>query len=1054
MWRVPRLPKLVWLLMAFRKGIYAELMPTVDSFGMSAPQTLDSYDGLQVAQTASASICTSPLGVIGSIPVSEWCNSTADPATVQDSLTLRDNGDSTAAYVAIIGGTTKSGSLTPSSPIQYLYGKTCTFLYMSTVLVQIRRVSASFTTNNIQLWLSKLGVGNIQALTGSLTVYVDHTPLPIPPSISPNFFSSLTLASAIVVLECQNCVTSPNTRPTGPSALVSLPGLTRMRQFWNWATRNSGPTSVIVQGTAFPTFVPTLPNLLCSPGLLIILDNRQLTSLNGLVQLNTTLRPGPTVQIQRNPLLTSPSSVSALLPLAGCVAAGSVSPLTSQIAIQTTQCLASCWPQYCSYVRTGACAACSPPPASIPPPPPAPPPPASCVARTPFQGVVCGSLTQSTLIYVIDNGDGTCTASFQSGSTARLVSCTSSLFGKVCDTIQASVVLVFSRRSAATPYVQLMQTWLNGMGIGSASIIAQPLTIYVDHKLSVPVPQYIQPDFYRSLTQVGALVVSECNGCSANPNTAPAAPALLALPGLINIRQTQDFTSGGGVLGSLILQNTAMQNLLSFQGLVCPPGFVNIVGNRQLSSFLGLQKLSYPTFSPGVAFRAVNNSLTDPSSIQQIRVMAGCPSGTTSPQLSGVSISTPGCAINCWNRYCAFANTGQCPSCASPPPPPPPAAPKPPPPLPPPPPPPSPPPPSPPAPPPPSPPPPTPPRPSPPPPPPPPPPQPSPPPPSPPPPPPPSPSPPPPPPSPSPPPPPEPSPPPPAPSPPPPPITCPPDPFVNLPPADCNPLDSVLVVIDGGDGTCAVLEGANVDVPLGDCTFNVFGGTDCTVLGADLFIFAANVQNLDASQYVAPDFQKYFAAIGIGNIIALSSINLEPPSFLVPPLPSPPAGTVINIADTLPNLLYATAGGLAVSAFGNAPLSYSFNGFPRSIVYARDNILVSDVSTSDLSFLSNVVCAPATLTIGQFGNSQLTSLSGLNVWPEGLLQKVGVLNNPLLLQQGFEPLGALLQCEAGTSPQTISMVGVNPVECNQLLSDLTQLCSYINYGLCLGAFNG
>eukprot|EP00884_Botryococcus_braunii_P021318 jgi/Botrbrau1/7870/Bobra.9_2s0046.1 len=574
------------------------------------------------------------------------CNSTSDPATVKDSLTLRDNGDSTAVYAAVIGGTTKSGTLTLSSPNQYLYGKPCTFLFMSTVLVQIRRVSTSFTANNIQLWLSKLGVGNIQALTGSLTVYVDHTPLPIPPFITPNFFSSLTLASAIVILECQNCVPAPNTRPTEASALLTLPGLTRMRQFWNWAQKNSGPTSVIVQGTAFVNFVQTLPNLLCSPGLLIILDNRQLTSLNGLVQLNTTLRPGPTVQIQRNALLTTPLSVSALLPLAGCVAAGSISPLTSQIAIQTTQCLSSCWPQYCSYARTGACTPCGSPPASSPPPPAAPPPPASCLAQTPFQGVVCGSLAQPTTIFVIDNGDGTCTAAFLSGSTARGVSCTSSLFGRVCDTIQASVILIFGRRSAATPYVQLMQKWLSGMGIGSASIIAQPLTIYVDHKLNVPVPQYIQPDFYRSLTQVGALVVSECNGCLANPTTPPANPALLVLPGLINIRQTQDFTTGAGILGSVILRNTAMQNLLSFQGLTCPPGLVNIVGNRQLTSFLGLQKLSYPTFLPGVTFNAVDNPLTDPSSIQQIRVLAGCPSGTTSPQLSGVSISTAGCAIN------------------------------------------------------------------------------------------------------------------------------------------------------------------------------------------------------------------------------------------------------------------------------------------------------------------------------------------------------------------------------------------------------------------------
>eukprot|EP00884_Botryococcus_braunii_P023498 jgi/Botrbrau1/9832/Bobra.0313s0011.2 len=1101
MWRLHCLPKatwlmqLVWLFMAVQKGISAEIMPTADSFGMSAPQTRDNYDGLQVAQTASASMCTSPAGVIGSIPKSEWCNSTSDPATgtVKDSLTLRDNGDSTAVYVAVIGGTTKSGTLTLSSPNQYLYGKPCTFLFMSTVLVQIRRVSTSFTANNIQLWLSKLGVGNIQALTGSLTVYVDHTPLPIPAFITPNFFSSLTLASAIVILECQNCVPAPNIGPTGTSALLTLPGLTRMRQFWNWAQKNSGPTSVIVQGTAFVNFVQTLPNLLCSPGLLIVLDNRQLTSLNGLVQLNTTLRPGPTVQIQRNALLTTASSVSALLPLAGCVAARSISPLTSQIAIQTTQCLSSCWPQYCSYARTGACTPCGSPPASSPSPPATPPPPASCVAQTPFQGVVCGSLTQPTTIFVIDNGDGTCTAAFLSGSTARGVSCTSSLFGRVCDTIQASVILIFSRRSAATPYVQLMQQWLSGMGIESASIIAQPLTIYVDHKLNVPLPQYIQPDFYRSLTQVGALVVSECNGCLANPTTPPANPALLALPGLINIRQTQDFTTGAGILGSLILRNTAMQNLLSFQGLACPPGLVNIAGNRQLTSFLGLQKLSYPTFLPGVTFKAVDNPLTDPSSIQQIRVMAGCPSGTTSPQLSSVSISTAGCAINCWNRYCAFANAGQCLSCTSPPPPPlPPQAlpprPSPPPPPPPPPPPrpfppPPPPPPPPPSPPPSPPPPPPPPGPSPPPPPPPPPPPsppPSPPPPPPPPsplpsplPPPPPPSPPPPSPPPSPPspppspplappprppsppppspppspppPPPPPSPPPSPPPPPPPPIDCPPQ--FNLIP-DCNPLDEELWVIDLGDGTCQVREGFNGAQVFGNCLSNVFGGTDCTVLGADLHIVAANSRNLDAAQYVVSDFQNWFNLIGIGNILALKSLAVEPSSYISNQ--TPPPGTVINLADTLPNLLYATGRGLLTSYIIRTPLGYSFNGFPKNVEYAKDYIVLSDLSTSDLSFLSNVVCAPTILHIGEYQNSQLTSLSGLNFWPAGDLKFLFMTDNPLLLQQGFQPLGAMLECRAGSSPQSEpQVIHVTVVECPyKLLGNLNELCRYINFGKC------
>jgi hypothetical protein len=173
---------------------------------------------------------------------------------------------------------------------------------------------------------------------------------------------------------------------------------------------------------------------------------------------------------------------------------------------------------------------------------------------------------------------------------------------------------------------------------------------------------------------------------------------------------------------------------------------------------------------------------------------------------------------------------------------------------------------------------------------------------------------------------------------------------------------------------------------------------------------------------------------------------MEPASILGSP--PPPSGTVINIADTLPNLLYATAGGLLVSAQAQTPLDYSFNGFPKTVTYARDNILISNVTASDLSFLSNVVCAPVIFNITD--NSQLTSLSGLNVWPwdGGPLQNITMLNNPLLLQPGFQPLGPLLQCESGSSPQKLAQVLVTPASCNQTLTTVNAVCAYINNGTC------
>lgn len=174
------------------------------------------------------------------------------------------------------------------------------------------------------------------------------------------------------------------------------------------------------------------------------------------------------------------------------------------------------------------------------------------------------------------------------------------------------------------------------------------------------------------------------------------------------------------------------------------------------------------------------------------------------------------------------------------------------------------------------------------------------------------------------------------------------------------------------------------------------------------------------------------------------SIDMEPASLLAKP--APPAGTVINVRNTLPYLLYATQGGLQVSAYAQVPLEYLFDGFPNTVRYAQQNIQVSDVVSVDLSFMSNIFCAPFALLITR--NSQLTSLSGLNIWPSGSLRNLTMLENPLLSQSAFAPLGSLLQCEAGSSPQDVS-VAVQTVECT-LLSNLNQLCNYIESGICPG----
>ncbi len=265
------------------------------------------------------------------------CNSTSDPATATDQITIRDNGDMTARWAANTGGVISSGSLRLTSPNAPVYKKTCTFLHGSIYVILRRGTTADYSAPPIDQWLTKLGLAQVQVISQSLIVHVDHTPFPVESPLAPAFFASLEQVGVLVIQECQSCVAGDrNVPPRGPSALLSLPGLFGLTRFWNFESASMQPSSLIVTGTALPNFQGTLPNLRCSPQTIQISNNRVLTRLDGINALTTNLRPGPTVEITGN-ALASPASVAALLGLAACPQ----SPLTSSVLIQTTTCSAT-----------------------------------------------------------------------------------------------------------------------------------------------------------------------------------------------------------------------------------------------------------------------------------------------------------------------------------------------------------------------------------------------------------------------------------------------------------------------------------------------------------------------------------------------------------------------------------------------------------------------------------------------------------------------------------------------------------------------------------------
>eukprot|EP00884_Botryococcus_braunii_P000973 jgi/Botrbrau1/10877/Bobra.0025s0054.1 len=298
-------------------------------------------------------------------------------------------------------------------------------------------------------------------------------------------------------------------------------------------------------------------------------------------------------------------------------------------------------------------------------PSPPPPPPvtiASCTPRLPTPA--CGVL--GDFVSVKDTGDGLCTAFGYFNGVPFINNCSAPLFGQVCDKLLPQMVLTYVKATTGA-YRPQMARWLSQLGLGSLTVMARPLTIIVDHTPN-PITTPLNPYFLGSLLQVGALVVYECANCTNSVSIGPATPALQSLPGLVNIDRFRDFSQSPSTLGSLILRNTAFQNMLSFSGIRCTPGQYSIIGNRALTSLAGFDGVGYGYFAPGPFASVLGNALSTPQTVSSWRIMAGC--GTSSPIISnGLNLQVGSCNIVCWVAYCTYLQSGGCPVCPRPPPP-------------------------------------------------------------------------------------------------------------------------------------------------------------------------------------------------------------------------------------------------------------------------------------------------------------------------------------------------------------------------------------------------
>lgn len=169
----------------------------------------------------------------------------------------------------------------------------------------------------------------------------------------------------------------------------------------------------------------------------------------------------------------------------------------------------------------------------------------------------------------------------------------------------------------------------------------------------------------------------------------------------------------------------------------------------------------------------------------------------------------------------------------------------------------------------------------------------------------------------------------------------------------------------------------------------------------------------------------------------------------------PPADTLIFVSDTLPSLLYTSD--LTVAAQSPGPIDYTFDGFPNALKVVQNSMTLSQLGATDLTFLSNLVCAPAgTTTISN--NPSLAYLSGLIAYFYDVGQGLTMASNPLLTQFGLQPLGFALQCDGASwssSPLTLSTFSVEiNNKCSgsytNPLTSVNELCGYLVDPACSG----
>jgi hypothetical protein len=260
-----------------------------------------------------------------------------------DVINVRDVGDGTCVANVVISGVFRQ--LNCNTPV---FPTSCgAFLGILNIFMgnDARTTAATYVQPTIQKWLDNLGIGSVNTVGGSLSVFVDQTPAPIPVPVAPVFLPTLRQAGGILITECRNCAVQPIAPPT-TSVLTALPGLTNVFQVtgqFNFLTVNY---------TAF-TSMSSLAGLTCPPSVIVLGSNSKLTTLAGLDKLATPAT-GTIFNAAGSGPFTDAASLAAIRVLSGC--ATSSNPFPGTFVVIPTQCgILDTYAAVCAFNGTSSC---------------------------------------------------------------------------------------------------------------------------------------------------------------------------------------------------------------------------------------------------------------------------------------------------------------------------------------------------------------------------------------------------------------------------------------------------------------------------------------------------------------------------------------------------------------------------------------------------------------------------------------------------------------------------------------------------------------------------